>query len=576
MSSKKKTPKGVFYGLAGGFFFQKKRVVLKNIKHSDNKKDISLNKSEHGNSVYSNVDSLSGDEKDADMTGINVGSLLNSAANTPKVKCVNTGVIFGSLLRSFNYNMDNDDEVSLSSYLLIFLEKKWIDPKIIKTQMEFAVKKLFALNINLLAVIDNSAMVKTQIIRKLFSSVNGDYQIYLYFRKNMKMAISLAKEKGITINGNLKRQGMRSDWTVVIKKILMNTLKNMIIFVVSKFGEIKSIKIQLIGIWQKTVVEFVELNQANFLASKWLFLIGKNSVCVAKTVEDYEIWASKDQFKALLFILPMGTTAYNLGTLLKKTSGKTCVINRSMKTGNRICCTVVGFNSNNNLESAFHTEPIFGSVKLFWTKINLVQCEKYGKLGYFALECDASVVFISKSLKIFKRIVSDKFCLQLTKLYKKKSVPISRPIAFDLNDDFLSVLVNNSSLDAFSGIVHKLKDIELMSQALSLSSKVSATLIATEKNLALDMVVDNLELVFSIPFFAPPNVSTLGLNSLKVLTTKVGSLESKLVALETFVGSVLTKLDHLCAGLDFLGAGVVIIMDISLACHVSKVEEISG
>ncbi|KAG9301660.1 hypothetical protein G9A89_016730 [Geosiphon pyriformis] len=114
--SKKKAPKGAFHGSTGGFFLQKKKVVLGNIKHLGNEKNISLNKSELDNNVFSDVDSVSGDEKSAKMTGINVGSLLDSTANTPKAKCINTGAIFSSLLGSPNFVMDDDKNIFLPLY----------------------------------------------------------------------------------------------------------------------------------------------------------------------------------------------------------------------------------------------------------------------------------------------------------------------------------------------------------------------------------------------------------------------------------------------------------------------------
>ncbi|KAG9291196.1 hypothetical protein G9A89_004599 [Geosiphon pyriformis] len=193
-------------------------------------------------------------------------------------------------------------------------------------------------------------------------------------------------------------------------------------------------------------------------------------------------------------------------------------------------------------------------------------------------------------------VASNKHCLQLAKLYEKKSVPISCPAVFggkswaqvvlltgfsdsfcftsgsgspfsdtsDLKDGLLSVLVDNSFLDAclaslkqslklltdqVSGIVHKLSNIELVLQALSPFFKVLGTLIAAKEDLALDMIVDGPELVLLFSFSAFPSVSTLGLCSSKVLMTKIGSLESKLVALEASVGLVLAKLDYLCAGM---------------------------
>ncbi|KAG9307275.1 hypothetical protein G9A89_017103 [Geosiphon pyriformis] len=138
-TSKKKTPKGTFHGSA---------VVLGNIKHSGNKRDISLSKFESGNSVYSNVESLSGEDENVSMSGANGGSLLGSAATTPKTKQVNTGAGFGSPLGFSNFHID-DDEVVLPFHLPIFLEKKWIDPKIIKTSVEVSVKRSFALDIKL-------------------------------------------------------------------------------------------------------------------------------------------------------------------------------------------------------------------------------------------------------------------------------------------------------------------------------------------------------------------------------------------------------------------------------------------
>ncbi|KAG9291085.1 hypothetical protein G9A89_012957 [Geosiphon pyriformis] len=189
--SKKKAPKGAFHGLAG--------VVLGNVKHSGNEKDISLSKSELSDNVFFNVDSLSGDKKGVDITDINVGSLLNSAANTPKAKHIDISAIFGFPLSSPNFVMDDDKKIEVST------------------------KKFFALDINLSTVDEKSMIAKTQFIRKIFSSVNGfggattssKFKEIIRFiftsEKSIEMAVLLVKEKEIDVNSNLKRQGMRSD-----------------------------------------------------------------------------------------------------------------------------------------------------------------------------------------------------------------------------------------------------------------------------------------------------------------------------------------------------------------------------
>ncbi|KAG9302815.1 hypothetical protein G9A89_009592 [Geosiphon pyriformis] len=337
----------------------------------------------------------------------------------------------------------------------------------------------------------------------------------------MEMATSLAREKGIDINSDLKKQGMRSDRTVVIKKILMDMPKNIIVTTVSEFGEIKSIKIQLIGMWQKTVVKFAELDQANL-----------------------------DQFRALLFTLLVGTTAHDLGTLLEKAGKKTCVINRSLGTGNRICCAVVGFESDNDLEFAFCMELILGS--------------KCGKFGYSALECDTPVAPTFKSLKkTFIRIVSNEHHLQLAKLYEKKSVSIFHSAAFDGKSWAQMVLFADSSdglyfasgsgsfLSGTSGLNNGIPPVlqhGIDATSFNFPPKVSAILIAAKEDLVVDVVMDNSELVLLFPLSTFPSILTLDLSSSKVLTTKVGCLESKLVALKVFISSVLAKLELICAG----------------------------
>ncbi|KAG9294963.1 hypothetical protein G9A89_017757 [Geosiphon pyriformis] len=155
----------------------KKKVVLGNVKHSGNKRDISLNRSESDDSVYSDVESLSGENENINMSGMDGESFLGSAITTPKAKQVNIVTI----------------------------------------------KKSFALDINFLAVEGKSTTVKTQLIRKFFSLVNGfegaitpskfEEIIRSTFisEKSIKMAMLLAKEKEININSNLKKQEIRSD-----------------------------------------------------------------------------------------------------------------------------------------------------------------------------------------------------------------------------------------------------------------------------------------------------------------------------------------------------------------------------
>ncbi|KAG9305537.1 hypothetical protein G9A89_003600 [Geosiphon pyriformis] len=580
----------------------------------------------------------------------------DSKMNTPQAKHFNNGVIIGSPFSSINYDMEEEEEIFLPSHKSFSLDKAWIDPKIIKTQVEVAVKKSFALNINLLAVEGKSAMAKTQVIRKLFSRINGFGGVTILSKfeviirstftseASIEKTTSLAKDNNIIVNTNLKRQGVHSDQAMP---------KKMIIATVAEFEEIKLIKIQLIGLWQKTVVEFTELEQAVSLATKWSFLIGKDSVCVAMAVEDHDTWTSKDQFRMLLFILLVRTTAHDLSVLLDGAGGKTCIINHSLETGNRFCCAVVGFESDKMLESAFHMEPILGGMKLSWARLDLVQCKQCGKFSHSALECDAEVASTSKSSKSFKRVVFDENLVFLALSSNNPYFGFDPSFGF-FSSGVLGVIGPSPHMvlagtflkarlgflecsvellvDKMFGIVSKLENLVVVPPALTSSSQNLVVPVVANVEVDSDMALNvpkPVLLPFSLVF---SSTSDLGLSSSKILISKMGCLESKLMALETSVCLVLensfvwriatcnvrgmnnpakqanvicwhkdmnnvisivtemklkckvhpwianrfSDVDVFVSGLDlgYLGSGVAIIMDVALAKHVYRISEV--
>ncbi|KAG9286341.1 hypothetical protein G9A89_014507 [Geosiphon pyriformis] len=433
-----------------------------------------------------------------------------SKINTPQAKHFNNGATVGSFFSSINYDMEEEEKVSLPPHKSFSLNKK-------------------------------SATAKTQTIRKLFSSINGfggattpskfEGIIRSTFTSEISMekATSLAQKNGIIVNSDLKKQRIHSNWAVVIKEIPMDMSKNMIVTTLSEFGQVK------------TVVEFAESSQAVQLVSKWFFLIGKDSVCVAMAVGDCDTWAFRDQFKALLFTLLVGTTAYDLGDLLTEAGRKTC--------------------NDEILESAFHIEPIFSEMRLSWARLGLVWCKRYRTLGYSVLECDAKILTSSIPSKSFKRAVSDENHLQLARLYTKKSVPIFHPAAFGSKSWAQVVSLASSSnsshfgfnpgfgssssgasgvigplsptvpvglfletcltslehslellMDKVFGIVNKLDKLNLVPSAFVLSSQPSVVLVTANMEINSNMVLDNPKPVV----LSPSSVSSGVLSLVKV------------------------------------------------------------
>ncbi|KAG9299172.1 hypothetical protein G9A89_013820, partial [Geosiphon pyriformis] len=159
--------------------------------------------------------------------------------------------------------------------------------------------------------------------------------------------------------------------------------------------------------------------------------------------------------------------------------------------------------------------------------------------------------------------------------------------------------------DQISEILRKLSFVNLV--LMSLSSYVSLSFVTPPLNSALnsDMAVDNM-VVPSSPILSVINDATpdLSLSSSKMLTTKVGGLESKMMALEDIVHWhknmdnliliitetklwskvclwIADRFDSICvftSDTDFsnLDSGIVIIMNIFLAHHVCKISEVLG
>ncbi|KAG9296144.1 hypothetical protein G9A89_014736 [Geosiphon pyriformis] len=186
------------------------------------------------------------------LFGVDNSFFFGLAVNTPKVKRINTGLICDFLLSLIDYGIDKD----------------------------VSINKFFVLDINLSAIKEKSVMAKTQAVKKLFSLINGFGRVTtpLKFKEIIRFiftskisiikTILLAEENEIIVNVNVKKQEIHLNQAVVIKKILIDMPKKMIVTAISEFGKIKSIKIQLIKI--------------------------KNSVYETMAVGDCNIWTSKD------------------------------------------------------------------------------------------------------------------------------------------------------------------------------------------------------------------------------------------------------------------------------------------
>ncbi|KAG9299609.1 hypothetical protein G9A89_020780 [Geosiphon pyriformis] len=245
---------------------------------------------------------------------------------------------------------------------------------------------------------------------------------------------------------------------VVLKKILVGTLAEAVHAALSNFGIIKSIKMQLVGLWQKAVMEFEQLDQADLVTAEWSILIGKDVVHVAKSDKNKETWDKRDVHKALLYTLPVETNAHNIWDYIKSVGGKTCVIDRHLVSYAQARCAAVCFDFANSLNAVMGTMPVLRGANLHWSSLIMAKYAKCGNSGHTSLDCAAGGKIPSSSPQC--RILSDSDKGRLATIYARCSASVAHPVSFGsaswaqivVGFSFLSLPVQNGLLSTGSSL----------------------------------------------------------------------------------------------------------------------------
>ncbi|KAG9296200.1 hypothetical protein G9A89_014792 [Geosiphon pyriformis] len=201
----------------------------------------------------------------------------------PKGLYVKTKKILGKPLDMINYETVNIDDNILDNFFLL------LPPLSVKPSIQVPVRKSFALDIDLMAIAGKFSQKKVNFGRKIFLGVNGFGGPLLFQNLAIMAAAQLANNHGVVVNTDLKHPiNNRTNRAIVLKEIPMGT----------------SI--------EAAIVELEDQNQADLLAAEWFILIGKDAVCVAQTNIDRQMWDVRNEFKALLYTLPMSINAHDL------------------------------------------------------------------------------------------------------------------------------------------------------------------------------------------------------------------------------------------------------------------------
>ncbi|KAG9286563.1 hypothetical protein G9A89_014729 [Geosiphon pyriformis] len=534
---------------------------------------------------------------------------------TPMSSKVKTKKALGKPLGKIDFSKDSDGNSILSDAPLEL-------PPPLKNLVNVSVRKSFALDIGL---------DKLVVVRKLFSEINGfgeastpsKFSGIIRATFTSESSLMKATDKAVSVkilvNTNLKKSFGQSDWAVVIKEILIGTSAEAVCTALSEFGVIKVIKMQLIGLWQKTMADLV--------TAKWSILIKKDAIHVARADSDKKAWDARDQHRALLYTLLMETNAYDIWDFVRSVGGKTCIIDRHSVMYAWARCAVVCFDSAESLNAAVGTMPVLRNTNLCWSRLISAKCAKCKKLDHTSLGCVVGGKFSSGNL--LHRVFLDTDKSRLAIIYAKCSALVAHLVFFGglswtkvacgsslLSLSSQNVLVNNGSSLEIKPPLPVMMEVDNRFAILECSL---TSLVKQVSKLAIRLNALGPMVLQPSPGCQPlgSGASTGGGNVVKAVSfnmSLVSKLEDSMKCLMETVLGLLAKVDSIVAtcnirgmnnlakqkdiiskicpwiadkfdgvqmftsGLDsgHLGADVAIVLDVFLAHYVCKVSEVLG
>ncbi|KAG9298626.1 hypothetical protein G9A89_012694 [Geosiphon pyriformis] len=525
---------------------------------------------------------------------------------------------------------NNNDDVLLDA-LLVFSPP-------LKNLVNVSVRKLFALDLDLKAVEENLAQEKFKKIRSLFSGINGfggastpskfSEIIRAIFTSESGLMKANEKATGVNIlvNTDFKRSAGHSDRAVVLKEIPVGTSAEAVHAALSEFRIIKSIKMQL------------QSDHADLVAAKWSILIGKDAVWVARSNLDKESWDTRDQHRALLYTLLMEMTAHDIWDFIGSVGGKTCVIDHHPIMYARARCAVICFDSAELLDAIVGTTPVLRGTNLHWFCFVSAKCAKSiggrissglsshrvlsdtdkSKLAAIYAKRSAPVVYrVSFSGLSWAKVASGSSFLFLSgrnasvKSGSSSEMVPSLPVSMKVNNRFAALEHSLASLAEQMGKLAK--RLNVLGPMVSQPSPGCQPLVTpSSQNQGVDIVMGESsgaatsgEIVVGVVSFDVSLVSKLE-DSMKCLMETVLGLSAKVDSFGTSMNNLAKQNDvihwHMeknnlvsiftesklkgkirpwivfTFGLEsrYLGAGVAVVMNSSLARHVYKVSEMPG
>ena len=225
----------------------------------------------------------------------------------------------------------------------------------------------------------------------------------MVLQKGIKMFVAIfraqkdaEKAKNLTLSDNSTIQmqeaqlynAVEAKYKMIrIWDIPLNTNQSEIKEAFTKYGEINTIRMNTIGMWQTTNIEFTNQQDYQTVSQKWAVPFKADLVRIFPFIRTNECKRERDRFTLKLTNLPPGTIGYDLNNIIKRSNAKTCYISRN-RNYTRKQYAVLSFKDQEDQDQAFNVTHSLGNTELTWTTMDTKLCAICSQQDYLAAQCN--------------------------------------------------------------------------------------------------------------------------------------------------------------------------------------------
>jgi prefoldin subunit 5 len=165
----------------------------------------------------------------------------------------------------------------------------------------------------------------------------------------------------------------------------------------SKYGEIKFIRMQTIGMWQSANIEYTNQEDFDKLSMRWSIPFKADLIRIYPFLNTKEVKQERSKFVLRLINLPPGTTGYDMRDIIRQSKAQTCYIPRNNRYL-RKRFAILSFRSQEALDEASNLQTFLGNTELQWLSLETKTCTICSNPNHSAKDCPIKEQQVKKSI----------------------------------------------------------------------------------------------------------------------------------------------------------------------------------